>query len=597
MKSAHLRVLFGMLPLVIAAAGPAFVRGDEAKPPLTEEQRIVHALNRLGFGPRPGDVEKVKQIGLDAWIRQQLHPEKIADPAAEKALVPLETLKMDTGHFISQVYEEIKYFLELQSSYGNAEDMKMRTGFDLDKSKQVKPQEAKPKTLPIPDPLSLSERHSIGCIAELQQAKLMRAALSEKQLQEVLVDFWTNHFNVDIRKNNGRALYVEYDRDVIRPRVLGKFRDLLGATAHSPAMLQYLDNNENAVARTRSKFEQTMIEWYISYKLGYRIEGALPDKEGPNENYGRELLELHTLGVDGGYTQKDVQEVARCFTGWSSNPITGAFNFELKRHDQGEKTVLGAILSANGGQRDGEIVLDLLARHPSTAKFISRKLCQRFVADDPPASLVEKVAKVFTETDGDIRRVVEAIVTSKEFFAPAAVRTKIKSPFEYAASAVRATSGEFTGRGWGMFGKLSYVQEGGALIGNDPNLSKAKTKTLNWHVHDMGEPLFAHAAPQGYPEQSSKWVSPGALIDRMNFAIALSEQNVKDIKADVRGLVRDVPANDREQIIDRLAQQILHQPLSAATRATLLKSLGDGKKVDVKKAAGLIIGSPEFQRR
>jgi uncharacterized protein (DUF1800 family) len=638
---------------VATAAAATAVRAADAPPPLTEDRKIVHSLNRLGFGPRAGDVERVKRLGLPAYVRQQLHPDAIPDAATEKALEPLETLKMDTGHFVAQYYEEVKYFLELQMAYGNADDLKMRTGLDLKRDKQGGTMAAagagmtgsagmyssadaggatrpagsadKGKPSPIPNLLELSERHAIRCIAELQQAKLMRAALSERQLQEVMVDFWSNHFNVDVRKDAGRTFQVAYDRDVIRPRVLGRFRDLLGAVAHSPAMLAYLDNNQNSVARKRSKIEQTAIEWYVGYKFGMRVDGVIPDKEGLNENYGRELLELHTLGVDGGYTQQDVQAVARCFTGWNYSPFDGSFNFEKRRHDDGEKVVLGRTISAGksgtagGGESDGNQVLDLLARHPSTARFISRKLCQRFVADDPPAALVEKAAEVFESTDGDLRAVVEAIVTSDAFYAPSAARAKIKSPFEYAASAVRATGAEFTGRGWGPFGKLSYVGEAGALLGNDPKPSREKKKSLIRHVHDMGQPLFAHAAPQGYPEASAKWVSPGALIDRMNFAVALAQdRDVTDVKADARKLVgRDVDATDTGAVVDRLAEAILHQPLSAATRRTLLRTLGGeggaggtgeggesgttsqtaAKPVDVRKAAALIIGSPDFQRR
>jgi uncharacterized protein (DUF1800 family) len=264
--------------------------------------------------------------------------------------------------------------------------------------------------------------------------------------------------------------------------------------------------------------------------------------------------------------------------------------------------VLGHAIPAGGGIKDGERVLDLLAAHPSTARFVSRKLCQRFVADDPPAALVDRVAAVFADTGGDVRKVVEAIVTSDEFYAPAAVRAKVKSPFEYAASAVRATGGEFTSRGWGLFGKLSFVAEGGALLGNDPKPSKAKKKTLTRHVHDMGQPLFAHAAPTGYPETSAKRVSPGALIDRLNFAVALTQADVSDVTLDVRRIAgKDGAKDDAEAVVDRLAAAILHQPLNPATRRTILNSLkpdgGEKKPIDAKRAVALIVGSPEFQRR
>ena len=303
--------------------------------------------------------------------------------------------------------------LQQQRTSGDAAEMKLRYGVDIPKSRTT-------KTSPKPPQFSLEElgkRDALRCLGELQQAKILRAALSERQLNEVMVDFWSNHFNVDIRKNDCRALKMTEDRDVIRPHVLGKFRDILGASAKSPAMLKYLDNAENSVPRERSAIEKAVIEIYVSYKLGISGTGLIPDKEGPNENYGREILELHTLGVDGGYTQKDVEEVARCFTGWGVSGSYGSFEFKLDRHDKGAKTVLGVKIPAGGGIKDGEKVLDALARHPATARFISRKLCQRFVADEPPAALVERAAKVFTESDGDIRQVVETIITSPEFFS------------------------------------------------------------------------------------------------------------------------------------------------------------------------------------
>lgn len=607
-------VLFlgGPAPLLGAANEPT----DSGTP--ADDARIVHVLNRLGFGPRAGDVERVKRVGLDRYVRQQLDPSSVADGAAERAVAHLDTLGMDSGHFVGQYYDDIKFFIQMQAAAGNAADMKMRFGLNL--PDPAKPADAKPAdagapaadadqpaagyttAAGLPNLSVLAGRDAIRCINELQHAKLMRAVLSERQLNEVMVDFWSNHFNVDVRKNAVRALLVAHDRDVIRPHAMGTFGDLLGAVAKSPAMLAYLDNNENAVARQRSKFEQGLIEWFVNYKLGMRGAAQIPEREGPNENFGRELLELHTLGVDGGYTQQDVQAVARCFSGWTYSPLGGKFDFTAKRHDQGGKIVLGHSIPAGGGIKDGERVLDLLARHPSTAKFVSRKLCQRFVADDPPATLVDQAARVFADTDGDIRKVVEAIVTSDAFFAPAAARAKIKSPLEYAASAVRATGGAFTSRGWGLFGKLSFVSEGGALLGNDPKLSKAKKKTLTRHVHDMGQPLFAHAAPTGYPERSAKWVSPGALIDRLNFAVALTRADVSDVNVDVASLVgTDVATDNPGAVVDRLASAILYRPLSPGSRQTLLKTLnpeGDARKaIDVNRAAALILGSPEFQRR
>ena len=265
-----------------------------------------------------------------------------------------------------------------------------------------------------PGRIALSAREP-GGVRRAPGQKLLRAVYSERQLQEVLTDFWFNHFNVDVRKIDDRPVVVEYERDVIRPRVLGRFRDLLGATAKSPAMLFYLDN------------------W-------------LSKDRGLNENYARELMELHTLGVDGGYTQADVVNVARAFTGWTmSKPheATG-FAFNDRMHDHGAKRVLGRTIKAGGGVEDGEQVLDLLARHPSTARFIATKLVRRFVADDPPPALVDRAARTFRRTDGDLREVMRTILTSPEFLAPAAYRAKVKSPFEYVVSLLRATSASVT---------------------------------------------------------------------------------------------------------------------------------------------------------
>ncbi len=509
---------------------------------------------------------------------------------------------MPSSYLMDQYFADIRRFLKQQMSSNDAAELKLRYGVNVPKSSTAK-KPAKPDY----SLKQLGKWDALRCMGELQQAKILRAALSERQLQEVMVDFWSNHFNVDIRKDDCRALIVAEDRDVIRPHVLGKFRDLFGATARSPAMLKYLDNAENSVPRERAPFEKMFIELYVEYKLNISATGLISDKEGLNENYGREILELHTLGVDGGYTQKDVQEVARCFTGWGG--YDGAFEFQANRHDQGEKTVLGVKIPAGGGMKDGEKLLDILARHPSTARFISRKLCQRFVADDPPAALVERAAKVFAQSDGDIRRVVETIVTSPEFFSPKAFRAKVKSPFEYAVSAVRATGASFVPSPPPM-DKARGTIEGAATLGyGNENLSKLKRKTLNWSIYEMGEPLFACAAPTGYPETSSKWVGPGALIDRLNFAVALTEQNVSDVRFDPAALITgvDVKGSDAKKVdidhpqavLDRLTDVLLQGTMSAATRRTLLaKALPEaGGTVDVVKLTALVLGSPEFQRR
>jgi uncharacterized protein (DUF1800 family) len=581
--------ILSYLPLASMASPPA-------QDALTPRQKAAHVLNRLGFGPRPGDVERVEKMGIEAYMHAQLNPQTIDDAAAEKAVARLDTLKMDSPHLMEQYFADIRRFLARQQSSSDAADIKMRYGVDVPKHSKT----SKPAPAPAqPSLAEISKWDALRCIGELQQGKIMRAALSERQLQEVLVDFWSNHFNIDIRKDECRALKVADDRDVIRPHVLGKFRDLLGASAHSPAMLHYLDNAENSVPRERSFLEQMVIEMYIKYKLGVSGVGLVPTKEGPNENYGREILELHTLGVDGGYKQKDVQEVARCFTGWGVDGDKGAFEFRADRHDKGAKVVMGMTIPAGGGVKDGEKVLDFLARHPSTARFISRKLCQRFVADQPPAELVERTAKVFSESDGDLRRVVETIVTSPEFFSPKAFRAKIKSPFEYAVSAVRATGAHFLPAPPPM-NKARGTIEGAATLGyGNENLAKLKRKTLNWSIYEMGQPLFAFSAPTGYSELSTRWVSPGALIDRLNFAVALTEQNVSDVHFDPEPMVKGVDIDQPRAVLDRLADVLLQGSMTEATRRTLSKALPQdaGGTIDVAKMTALLLGSPEFQRR
>lgn len=587
---------------VAAICGPwAQHARAEDPPPLTDRQKIVHTLNRLGFGPRPGDVERVEKMGLQAYIQQQLHPESIDDAAALKAIASLDTLQMGSGRLMKEYFGDIKRFIMTQKASGNTEEMKLRYGVDASKYKSDPQTAQDPEDAGKTQLEQFASRDAIRCIGELQEAKLIRAVLSERQLNEVMVDFWSNHFNIDVKKNECRALKPADDRDVIRPHVLGKFRDLLGASAKSPAMIHYLDNQENSVVRERSDLEKAIIAQYIGRTFGMDAKGIVSDKEGPNENYGREIMELHTLGVDGGYTQQDVQEVARCFSGWSRNPFIAEFQFQANRHDDGQKTVLGHIIPAGGGIKDGEVVLDILASHPSTAKFISRKLCQRFVSDDPPAALVDRATSAFLISGGDVRRVVQSIVTSPEFFSRAAYRSKIKSPFEFAVSAVRAADGEFVTLP-PLWAKLRAVQEGAGTMGyGGEKLSAAKKKSLNWEVYDMGQPLFAFAAPTGYPEVSSRWVSPGALIERLNFALALTSQNVSDVHIAPERLLQGVDADQPEAVLDRLSQMLLQGELTPATRQTLKKNAipadGEARTVDVGKVTALLIGSPEFQRR
>jgi uncharacterized protein (DUF1800 family) len=410
-------------------------------------------------------------------------------------------------------------------------------------------------------------------LRELQQAKLLRAIFSEKQLQEVMVDFWFNHFNVFGQKDAARWLLTSYERDVIRPHALGRFKDLLTAVAQSPAMLYYLDN-------FMSQMEQP------APPPKFDADGnplPQPRRPGLNENYARELMELHTLGVDGGYTQKDVIELARCFTGWTIGPRGNlAFTFRPRIHDRGEKTVLGKRIAPGGGIEDGLRALDILTKHPSTAKFISRKLLQRFVADEPPAALVDRVAARFSETGGDIREVVRAILTSPEFFSPKHYRNKIKSPLELVASMIRAT--------------------GASTNGAQPLIQA---------VARMGAPLYLCQPPTGYDENSAEWLSSATLLERMNFAVALANNRNNGARIDVSRIAPPGATNDPKKIIDHLVTALVHSDVSPETRENLARVLSETRakttpaKFDdrapqknndmVVGLVALILGSREFQ--
>jgi uncharacterized protein (DUF1800 family) len=334
---------------------------------------------------------------------------------------------------------------------------------------------------------------------DLSEGKLLRAVYSNRQLDEVLADFWFNHFNIYLDKGADRYLVTEYERDVIRPHVLGKFKELLEATAKSPAMLFYLDNWQSVGPDA----PQARGKQGAPGKLGAAGKRAA---RGLNENYGRELLELHTLGVDGGYTQADVTEAARCFTGWTilQPQRGGEFAFNKRVHDEGEKTVLGVRIPAGGGMNDGEKVLDIVAHHPSTARFISKKLAMRFVADEPPAALVDRMAETFRKTDGDLRAVMKTMLESKEFFSQGAYRSKLKSPLEVVASAVRTVSGD-----------VDYAW------------------ALANQVAQLGQPLYRKQEPTGYANSSREWLNSGGLLARMNFAVQLADNKVPGVKVDV----------------------------------------------------------------
>jgi uncharacterized protein (DUF1800 family) len=509
---------------------------------ITPDQRVQQALNRLTFGPRPGDAERVKSLGLKKWIDLQLHPERIpVDPTLEAKLKTLDTLTMtgeelvanypspqvaklmvngqlplptdpDRRMMIRKIVDRLdraqgqpaRAPLTPADLFTPAELRTLRTGTPqqrlaffnaLPAEKQDQAIEALPgvrQALYDGAPTELRRRIELSAgpaqvvARDLMEGKMLRAIYSSRQLEEVLTDFWFNHFNVYLDKGADHYLVTEYERDVIRQHVLGKFKDLLEATAKSPAMLFYLDN------------------WQSVGPGVSQARAANQIRRGLNENYGRELLELHTLGVDGGYSQKDVTEVARCFTGWTIlQPQRGGdFVFNARAHDNGEKVVLGVKIPAGGGMADGEKVLDILAHHPSTAHFISRELAQRFVADDPPAALVNRMARTFLNTGGDLREVMKTMLASREFWSVDAYRTKMKSPLEFVASSVRAEDGQ-----------VDYA------LG------------LANQVAQLGEPLYRKQEPTGYSNSSKEWVNTAGLLARMNFALQLGDNRAPGVKA------------------------------------------------------------------
>ena len=546
--------------------------------PLSEDQQILHALNRLTFGPRPGDVETVRKMGLKKWIDQQLHPERVAEnPEVAARLRPLESLQMSAAEIATnypppQVLRamtqgllplpadpEARQRAELQMQRLRArreakEDGDVKTkaqGKGGDRLQQAMRQQVMSVADPVERRKLIADKAPQQVLPyDLNEAKLYRAIYSNRQLEEQMADFWFNHFNVYIDKGADRILTSTYERDAIRPHVFGKFRDLLEATAESPAMLFYLDNWQS-----------------VSPELGQRdinqrakLRAKAKQARGLNENYARELMELHTLGVDGGYTQQDIIEVARCFTGWTiSQPNRGGeFIYNDRVHDKGEKNVLGVRIPAGGGRADAEKVLDILARHPSTARFISTKLARKFVADDPPPALIDRMAKTFHDTDGDIRAVMSTMFDSKEFFSEGAFQAKVKTPLELVVSAIRAS---------------------------DAAVDFAIP--LSMQIAQLGEPLYRKIEPTGYSGANSEWVNSAALLARMNFALALADNRVPGSKVDATKFADDPAA---------VARLILFHEASQQTLDSIKKALAQREPTPAL-VAGLMLGSPDFQRR
>jgi uncharacterized protein (DUF1800 family) len=621
---------------------------------MDQRKRAVHALNRLTFGPRPGDVDRVMALGVDQWIDQQLHPDKIDDRALDARLSSFRTLRMDTREIVenfppeqmikavadgkqplpSDPLKRAVYQAQLDR-YQNKEERKPETAnidsaagkshktadderarreqeradaaqrseelLDMPPDQRMKallkmsPEQQRVLTNSLHDDKRdefLEGMNSRQCETiealnypqqvvtnELIEGKLLRAIYSDRQLQEVMTDFWFNHFNVFIGKDADRYLITSYERDVIRPRALGKFEDLLVATAHSPAMLFYLDNWLSVGANSdiaNGIPKQANKEWKRRVRSRGQTNQSKGKRNGLNENYGRELMELHTLGVTGGYTQEDVTEVARVFTGWTLKQPRqgGGFTFEERTHEPGNKIVLGHRIKEKGEQ-EGIEVLHILARHPSTAKFVCTKLAMRFVSDDPPQPLVDRMAQTFLKKDGNIREVLKTMLESPEFWAPGEYRAKLKTPLEFVASALRASGAEVT-----------------------------DAMPIARQLQNMGMPLYGMQPPTGYSMKADAWVNSSALLGRMNFALALTAGKVKGVQMDSQ----QAPGLDPQQALVALENSLLTGDVSKQTHDVISARLQDSKisrrrlddpakPPDISLIAGLLLGSPEFQRR
>jgi uncharacterized protein (DUF1800 family) len=642
---------------------------------LTEDQKIIHVLNRLGFGARPGDVERVKKMGLDKYIDQQLNPSSIDDSVAESKVKGIDINNMSTAEIFAKYPNPGALLRQLNGGRQAQADKAIadKNAAPQDPA-QMTDQERQQRQQELAKLYRQYDLRPAGqLLPQIVANRVLRAVYSERQLQEVMVDFWQNHFNVFAGKAAVRWYIPSYERDVLRKNALGNFKDLLTATAQSPAMLFYLDNFQSVspnaqpprgnakggvgvnrklqeqILRTgqipprmRDRLRQRGIsDAQIDQRLRQMRTNPAPQQQqqkrqqrGINENYARELMELHTLGVDGGYTQKDIVEVAKAFTGWTiadpqgyrksaAQMITGEEDRQLARlqkmagvpddiesgqfyfndrwHEKGPKYVLGQKVD-EGGMKDGLKVIDILVNSPATAKFIAKKLAVKFVSDSPNQGLVDRVADAFHRSGGDIKTTLKALFTDKEFFAPENYRAKIKTPFELAVSSIRA-------------------------LGADTNGSPAFLAMLN----KLGEVPYGYQAPTGYPDMAEDWVNTGALLERLNYAVAVSSNRIPGTTLNLKNF----QGASKEQTLDKAIATVLNGEIAPATKSTLLKQIEqplpdvkDGKEMndagmdvpnmrqggqgplnrqarllppsgdpDVFKVVSLVLGSPDFQRQ
>lgn len=621
-------------------SSPAEIKFPYKNAGLSEREAAAHLLNRFSFGSRPGEIDEVVKIGLEKWFLQQLTANQ-KDERLNKMLSSYDAIHLSNAEVI-KIFPKNAQLLRWAIRDGVID----KDSVNLSDRKKYREQIATYM-------LDKGYKPQAELFRQLVNQKILRAAYSNNQLHEVLSDFWFNHFNVSITKNISAEYIPAYERDVIRPHVFGQFSDLLIATAKSPAMLFFLDNfsssgTEESTKRPlnaniqRQKPEVSAMQMGDSTSIRSQVLTKLQENkknQGLNENYAREVMELHTLGVDGGYSQSDVTQAARILTGWSVAPLDnsygaplkkmidkigvetlkkrgfvfdGDFLFAANRHDRGSKTVLGKVFPANRGYEEGLELLNMLAKHPSTAKFISRKLAIRFVNDNPSETLIERMATTFKEKDGTISAVLLSMVTSPEFWSAEALREKTKSPFELAMSAVRSLNADI---------KQPFQ--------------------LNTWISKMGQKMYYYQAPTGFPDNGQYWINTGSLLNRMNFGLALASQRIPGIKFDLLALNNNhepesseaalmsyskliMPERKLDKTIERLSLMLNDPDLvkkveTAALQNASPKSVNSEEddqlmedKTPIKKVpnsavmagdnmlaqvVGLILGSPEFQRK
>ena len=555
----------------------------------SQEQLAIHTLNRLSFGPRPGDIERVKSMGLDAYIEEQLHPERIADPVVDAKLASFKTLRMSIPDLLEKTGPVVPEAARRRATIFERAELAERAGVVPPLFGATAADSTEARRLMLRDRPADYEVHT---------ARILRALSSERQLFELMVDFWMNHFNVNL---GDHQLTAHFEEQAIRRHTLGRFEDLLMAVSKHPRMLYYLDNwRSSAPADVVQKRVAALKASGDGPQVLALLERQpfLEANKGLNENFARELMELHTLGVDGGYTQQDVGEVAKVLTGWTisgqgivnGREDDGAFVFDPLLHVDGDKTVLGRTIKA-GGMDEGEQLLKMLAAHPSTARFISTKLARRFIADEPPAAVIDAAARTFQQTGGDIRQVLATILTSPQFRAVEAIQAKIKKPLELVVSSLRAGNAEIA----------DYETYYRFANGNNNQGVLAR----------MGERLYSYQAPDGNPDVGSAWMNSNALLARLDFANALATGRLQGVKINLRAT---------QLLLEQLGLPRPTQSQIEQTRAMLQKSAAaagasPGMQSSMMMAAGAaaasatapvdpaalavaaMLGSPQFQKR